>query len=91
MQALSIAIILIAIAAHQCNGQGKQIFINRMTILHFNGFKDEIQCSDVGYSPDDFNCGNGKCICSEKKCDGKPDCENGSDENDCEGISTDFV
>ena len=48
-------------------------------------------CLDTPWrSPDDFNCGYGKCICEEMKCDGKPDCDNGSDEKDCEGVLPEY-
>ena len=32
---------------------------------------------------DDFNCDEDKCIDKSKKCDGKQDCEDGTDEHYC--------
>ncbi|XP_064100185.1 subgroup A Rous sarcoma virus receptor pg950-like isoform X2 [Macrobrachium nipponense] len=35
--------------------------------------------------PDDYHCGDGKCIPKTFVCDGAFDCGNGNDEADCKG------
>lgn len=36
-----------------------------------------------GCAADSFKCDNGKCVPSTRKCDGKDDCGDGSDEGSC--------
>lgn len=36
-----------------------------------------------GCAADSFKCNNGKCIPDTRKCDGKDDCGDGSDEGSC--------
>lgn len=38
----------------------------------------------------DFKCGNGYCIPASKKCDRTHDCQDGSDERDCNYGLTSF-
>lgn len=38
-------------------------------------------CLDDGCSDDQFTCDNGQCIRSQYKCDGRRDCQDGSDES----------
>ena len=35
-----------------------------------------------------FTCSDGSCVTMEERCDGKPDCQNGSDEEECDVIIT---
>ena len=48
------------------------------TVLNFNA------CSD-----NEFNCNEGTCVDIEKRCDGRANCPDGSDEVDCNMILTD--
>lgn len=32
---------------------------------------------------DQFRCDSGQCIDSRRKCDGRPDCDDASDEDNC--------
>ena len=43
---------------------------------------DESRCSYV-CRDDQFTCENGDCIQNNWRCDGSPDCDDGSDEADC--------
>ncbi|XP_013929199.1 PREDICTED: suppressor of tumorigenicity 14 protein-like [Thamnophis sirtalis] len=38
--------------------------------------------------PDSFKCNNGNCIPMQQKCNGKADCEDGSDEGECGSVDT---
>ena len=39
--------------------------------------------ADGSCEPDQFRCGNGKCILNYYRCDNDTDCEDGSDELNC--------
>ena len=41
--------------------------------------------SVVGCTVDDFECPSGECIPYELRCDGNNDCDDGSDEENCDG------
>lgn len=34
-------------------------------------------------SPSHFKCGSGRCVLATKRCDGHPDCDDHSDEDNC--------
>ena len=43
-------------------------------------------CISVCHFPFEFTCNSGKCVNVTKRCDGKKDCDDGSDEYLCTGI-----
>ena len=49
--------------------------------------EDEASCSeaDMGCKGDEFTCGDGQCIPGAWKCDAITDCDDGTDENACDG------
>ena len=42
----------------------------------------------TGCSKDEFTCKDGSCVNMERRCTGKADCLDGSDENECKKIIT---
>ena len=39
----------------------------------------------TGCNADQFTCDGGQCIPKDNECDNKDDCDNGEDENNCDG------
>uniref|UniRef100_A0A6P7HCU4 Low-density lipoprotein receptor-like n=1 Tax=Diabrotica virgifera virgifera TaxID=50390 RepID=A0A6P7HCU4_DIAVI len=62
----------------QINTQFCQILSQKYKVFQCSPRKTVLNCDD-----NQFNCGN-MCISEEKSCDGKLDCSNGSDEENCD-------
>ena len=48
---------------------------------------DENRCSINGCEPNEFRCQNKKCILKIWRCDGDYDCDDKSDEQDCDRLN----
>ena len=51
-------------------------------------FRDDITFFISGCNGNEFACNDGSCIYHEDKCDGYNDCDDGSDESNCNGKLT---
>ena len=49
--------------------------------IHFSLYLKYLACDE-----DKFSCANGECVPKDFKCDDEKDCDDGSDELDCNGI-----
>ena len=50
-------------------------------MIHFSLYFEYLACDE-----DKFSCANGECVPKDFKCDNEKDCDDGSDELDCNGI-----
>ena len=57
----------------------EEVSLNSLKGLSLQFSRDEVPLTDLGF----HRCGNTQCVLSSRRCDGKPECKDLTDEQDC--------
>lgn len=71
---------------HECL-IGFMSFVCITLIYHYITRRVKTRCPTVPCNDWEFTCSDGMCISQQQRCDGRPDCRDGSDESGCQGES----